>query len=296
MMKLGYPCINTSIGCTANRTFRLKSYSEERLIDTIDMNLECLGKTLDYNTKNNLLFFRIGSGIVPFASHPVCTFDWKTYFKEDFKRIGDYIREMNFRISMHPDQFTLINAKDPDIVKRSIAELDYHCSVLDLMGLDTTAKVQIHVGGAYGDKPAAIERFAKNYKGLPDRIKRRLAVENDHKLFSLKDCMSVNKLTKIPIIFDSFHHQCLNNQESLNDALKQASRTWKKSDGIMLVDYSSQKKDSIVGSHTQSIDIEHFKKFIKESEGVDFDLMLEIKDKEISALKAKRVLESEGLL
>ncbi|MBW2968254.1 UV DNA damage repair endonuclease UvsE, partial [Candidatus Woesearchaeota archaeon] len=158
------------------------------------------------------------------------------------------------------------------------------------------AKVQIHVGGVYGDKPAAIERFAKNYKSLPDRIKRRVAVENDHKMYSLKDCLKVHKLTKVPIIFDSFHHECLNNDETWKDAMKLASKTWKRTDGIMMVDYSSQKKDAMAGSHTQGIDLKHFRRFIKESKHIDFDLMLEIKDKEKSALKAKKALISEGLL
>jgi UV DNA damage endonuclease len=60
---------------------------------------------------------------------------------------------------MHPDQFVLINAKDESIVERSISELDYHCDVLDLLGLDETAKVQIHVGGVYGDKSESMKRF-----------------------------------------------------------------------------------------------------------------------------------------
>jgi len=148
-VKIGYPCINTRIGCTANSTFRLKNYSKENLIEKVTNNLNCLRKILEFNAKNNLLFFRISSDLVPFASHPVCRFDWVKHFKREFKEIGDYIKKNNIRISMHPDQFVLINAKDKDIVKRSIKELDYHCSVLDAMGLDGSAKVQIHVGGVY---------------------------------------------------------------------------------------------------------------------------------------------------
>lgn len=90
-MKIGYPCINRSIGCTPNRTFRLASYSEERLIETVQLNLDCLKKTLEFNVENNLLFFRIGSPLIPFASHPVCKFDWQKHFEEQFNEIGNYL-------------------------------------------------------------------------------------------------------------------------------------------------------------------------------------------------------------
>lgn len=236
-MKLGYPCINNSIGCTANSTFRLKSYSEEVLKEKVRSNLDCLMKTLEFNKTNNLLFFRIGSPLVPFASHPVNTFNWQDFFKNDFKKIGDFIKQKNFRISMHPDQFVLINSPNPNIVNRSIKELEYHCQVLDLMGLDESAKVQIHVGGVYNNKPEAIQRFIENYIKLPDFIKKRLAIENDERMFSLKDCVSISEKTGIPIIFDFFHHACLNNKETIHEAIKLASSSWISQDGLLMTFY-----------------------------------------------------------
>ena len=285
-MKIGYPCINRSIGCTANSTFRLKNYSKENLIEKVTNNLECLKKILEYNKENNLFFFRISSDIVPFASHPVCKFDWQNHFEIQFQEIGNFIKKNNMRISMHPDQFTLINAKDPEIVRRSIEELNYHCEILDLMGLDHTAKIQIHVGGVYGDKESSIKRFVGNYIKLPEKIKKRLVVENDDRSYSLKDCLKINKRCGVPILFDTFHHECLNDGENMREALLKAKSTWKKEDGELMIDYSTQKAEARRGTHTQHIDISHFKDLIQKTRDINFDIMLEIKDKEESALKA----------
>ncbi len=290
-MKIGYPCINRTVGCTPNRTFRLASYSKERLVETIQLNLDCLKKTLEFNVKNNLLFFRIGSPLVPFASHPVCKFNWQKKFKGQFKEIGNYFKKNKFRVNMHPDQFVIINALKEDIVKRSVREIKYHCDVLDLLGLDESAKIQIHVGGVYGDKKSAMERFIEVYKKLPFAIKKRLVIENDHLSYSLKDCLYIFKKTEIPIIFDFFHHECLNNGENRRSALIKAMKTWKKKDGKLMADYSIQKKKAIKGSHAESIDIRKFKNFLSDVKDLDFDLMLEIKDKEKSALKAINILE-----
>ena len=290
-MKLGYPCINRSVGCTANSTFRLASYSQANLIEKVSNNLECLHTILKYNVLNNMFFFRISSDLVPFASHPVLDFNWQEHFKDKFREIGDYIKKHNIRISMHPDQFVLINSSSEDIFKKSIADLTWHCEVLDLMKLDETAKIQIHVGGIYGDKVSAMERFIKRYNTLPEFIKKRLVIENDDKLYSLKDCLSISKKIGIPIVFDSFHHVCLNNGEEMSNALKMASETWSQKDGILMVDYSSQEPDAKFGKHAEHIDIDDFKKFLNARKDLDFDIMLEIKDKEKSALKAIKLIK-----
>lgn len=114
-MKIGYPCINRTIGCKADRTFRLKSFSEQRLIETVASNLNCLQAILRWNVERQILFFRITSDLVPFASYPVCRFDWQGHFRGSFTRIDEFIRVPNIRISMHPDPFTLINSREEAI-------------------------------------------------------------------------------------------------------------------------------------------------------------------------------------
>lgn len=289
-MKVGYPCINRSIGCTANSTFRLANYSEENLIKKVENNINCLEKILNFNIENNLLFFRISSDIIPFASHPICKFNWRKHFRKRFGEIGKLIKENEIRISMHPDQFVLINSIKEEIVKKSIEELRWHCNLLDLMKLDFSAKVQIHVGGLYGDKNSAMERFIENFRKMPNLIKRRIVIENDEKFYSLKDCLYISEILDIPVVFDSFHHECLNNKETVVEAIRRAESTWKEKDGLLMVDYSSQEPNSKKGKHANHIDIAHFTEFIKSTKNFDFDIMLEIKDKEKSALEAIKIL------
>lgn len=297
-MRLGYPCINTSVGCSANSTFRLANYSESRLVSSVRKNLECLESILRYNVNKGLLFFRIGSGIVPFASHPICTFNWEDFFRTYFLKLGSFISDNEMRISMHPDQFVLLNSPDEDITNRSIAELEYHQKVLDAMELDESAKIQIHVGGAYGDKKLAIRRFIERYRLLPRSLKKRLVIENDDRLYSLKDCLNISYNCGVPVLFDSYHHECLNNDETVAEALKAAACTWKTKDGVPMVDYSSQQRGARIGTHSSTIDIKHFRKFLNGTKdlGFDFDVMLEIKDKEKSAVKALRAARRAGRL
>jgi UV DNA damage endonuclease len=287
-MRIGYPCINRTIDCTANSTFRLKSYSETRLKDSIKNNLVCLRKILQFNLEHKILFFRISSDLVPFASHPINKFNWQKYFQEDFEEIGEFITKNRMRISMHPDQFTLINSLKEEIFERSKKELKYHVEILDLMNLDTSAKVQIHVGGVYGDKKGSIGRFVTRFNELDGLIVRRLVIENDDKLYDLNDCLKINEQIQIPILLDIFHHR-LNNSanESKQECFNLAAKTWsEKRDGIPMVDYSSQKIDGSPRQHAETIDIEEFDLFLKETKPFDFDVMLEIKDKEKSAMKA----------
>lgn len=291
-MKTGYPCVNNSIGCSAGRAFRLRSYSPERLLSTAKENIFCLKRILEFNVNHNLFFFRIGSGLIPFASHEICNVNWQSLFKDDLKNIGAFIRKNDMRISMHPDQFVLINAKDDLIVERSIRELTYHVEVLDLMELGDSAKVQIHVGGVYGNKEESMKRFIDSYKSLDKKIRNRLVVENDDHLYNVSDCIRIHEKTGIPVLFDSFHHEIYNNGESLIGALKLCGSTWKKGDGKVMVDYSSQLSGGKRGAHAETLDLNDFKTFLISAKGVDFDLMLEIKDKEKSALKALEIIDS----
>jgi UV DNA damage endonuclease len=285
-VRIGYPCQNLSIGCTSARTFRLASYSAGRLVETVEENLKCLQRILEYNLEKGFLFFRITSDLVPFASHPVCRVKWQKRFAGDFERIGRFIRKHRMRVSMHPDQFTLINSPKVDIFKRSIKELVYHAELLDLMELGRDARIQIHVGGVYGDKPASMKRFAERFRKLPEEVRRRLAVENDDISYTLSDCLEIHGEIGIPVIFDIFHHSINSSGEAASEAVSLASKTWGEADGILMSDFSTQESGQRKGTHSRHIDIKTFRGYLADSRPTDLDIMLEIKDKESSAMEA----------
>lgn len=294
VMKLGYPCKNWTIGCTGDRTFRLKSYSEKRMIETISNNLDCLIQMLKFNVEHHLLFFRITSDLIPFASHPICTFDWVHYFSDIFLEIGEFIQKHQIRISMHPDQFIVLNSPRFDVVKRSIDELQYHSDVLEAMNLPKSAKIQLHVGGVYGDKEKSMNRFIEVFEGLDDQIKKRLVIENDDSRYMVSDCLNLYNRTGIPLLLDVFHHSILNNNESVKHVISYSSQTWNASDGVLMLDYSQQEPGKRQGKHAETLDLDQFQIFLSTSAPTDFDIMLEIKDKESSALRAINAIKQDA--
>lgn len=291
-MKIGYPAMNLGLGCTSAHTFRLANLSEERFVETARQNLDCLKHMLHWNVTQDLLFFRIGSSLIPFASHPSMTFPWQEIFRRDFEEIGQWVRQHNMRISLHPGHFVVLNSPTDTIYRNAVAELQYHADMLNLMGLDTSHKFQIHLAGLHGDSAESVRVFIERYHQLPQVIRDRLVIENDERTASLQDCLHIHEQTGIPILFDTLHHEVRNNGETMLAALKLAMATWKYDDGIPMVDYSTQDPDKKPGAHTRTLDVEKFRSFIRALRGREIDIMLEIKNKEASALQARLTLDN----
>lgn len=296
-VKLGYPAINQALSCRCSGTFRLASFSDERMTSTIEANLACLRRVLAWNLKHGLMFFRITSNLIPFASHPVAAgYDWRGRFAEPLARIGDVVREHGFRISLHPGQFVVINSPSPATYANSVAELEYHADLLQALGLDRSHKVQIHLGGLHGDPEGSMAVFAERHGRLPEPVRDRLVIENDERAASLADCLRLHAATGIPVLFDTLHHSIKNEGETLLKALDRAIGTWTAEDGVPMIDYSTQDEDKRAGAHTRTLDVEHFRSFARRLGGRDVDIMLEIKNKEASAMQARVVLDELGLL
>jgi len=295
-VRIGYPCINLGLPCRPSRSFRLASLAKDRLYATVDGNLRCLEEIVRWNARHGLLFLRITSDLVPLASRPENVFPWAEEFAQDLARIGELIRSFGMRVSMHPGQYTLLNSPRREVVAAAGADLRYHAQVLDLMGLDRTAKIQIHVGGVYGDKEKASARFVRAVEALPRAIWERLVVENDERSYTLSDVLGIHGRTGLPVVFDVFHHELNPDGRDVPEALAAHRGTWGPADGLPIVDYSSPLPGGRPGSHAHALEEEHFLRFLEASKPHDFDLMLEVKDKEASALRALALAQGDPRL
>lgn len=295
-MNIGYACLTMGVWDTNFRTCTMKKANEDNLKDIIKYNLNSLENIIDYNIKSDIKLFRISSDIIPFGSSPVNDIKWWDVYSDKLEKIGEKIKSSEIRVSMHPGQYTVLNSPKEDVVQRAIEDLIYHNRFLDSLKVDMKNKIILHIGGVYGDKEKAIKRFEKNYKALSDGIKSRLVIENDDKSYNIDEVLKIGKSLNIPVVYDNLHNEVLNFELSKSDSywINKASESWNKSDGRQKIHYSQQDKGKRAGSHSRTIDLEIFKEFIDDLPH-DIDIMLEVKDKNLSTLKVNNYIKDEKI-
>ncbi|MFP4600515.1 MAG: UV DNA damage repair endonuclease UvsE [Persicimonas sp.] len=217
---LGYACINCSLDLTTGRSLRLDNLADAYVSEIIEANLEALGRILAWNVEHGLKFFRISSSVIPFASHPDFPIDWRARFADQLDAIRDFGRAHGLRLSMHPGQYTVLNSNRPDVVDRAIAELDYHARFLEAV-TPAGGDIVLHVGGAYGDKASAVDRFAQNFARLSEAARDQLVIENDDTVYTLDEVLDLSRRVARPVVFDIFHHRCNHPGEHWRDGLVQ---------------------------------------------------------------------------
>lgn len=295
-MKIGYACLTLGVKATNFKTCILKNASEENLMSIIDHNLDSLDNIIDYNIKNNIKLFRISSDIIPFGSSPANELKWWDIFNEKLSSIGKKINNAGMRVSMHPGQYTVLNSPNEDVVSRAVKDLEYHNRFLDSLNADKEHKIILHIGGVYGDKESASNRFIENYKLLDYKIKQRLVIENDDKSYNIEEVLDISKQLNIPVIYDNLHNEVLPADKTKSDKywIEQVNKTWTKGNGPQKIHYSQQDKSKRAGAHSFTIRLEEFMIFIKELDN-DLDIMLEVKDKNLSAVKCINARENNSI-
>ncbi|MEO6070570.1 MAG: UV DNA damage repair endonuclease UvsE [Chitinophagaceae bacterium] len=287
MMNLGYACINMGLsekGIMTNRGMIRKTYLEKGIQYASQLalqNVTALLQLMEWNVANNISVFRVTSDLFPWAS------EYKLEDLPDFTEIRSLLEAIGrhpVRISSHPGPFNKLAGTGATLAN-TITDLEIHSQVFDLMGIPASHwhKINIHVGGAYGDKEATLLRFAQNFKLLSKNLQGRLSVENDDKpgLYTVVDLQTVHDITGIPIVFDYFHHRLHPGTLSEKEAFLAAYKTW---DVKPVFHYSSSRREYEDPLSKKEAHADWVHEPIK-TYGKKVDIMLETKMKELSIVK-----------
>lgn len=238
--RFGYACINMTLQkqkprVTCNRSMIKRTFQQKGLPYASQLalaNSMDLIKHVAWNNAHGIKVFRITSCMFPWHSEYDLTElpDYEA-IKSNLEIAGKMAMESNQRLSTHPGQFNVLTSEREEVVLNAVDELDKHGILFDLMGLPRSpaAKINIHIGGAYGDRQSAMDRWCKNYERLSDSAKSRLTVENDDRasLYSTKMLYdNIVSRTGTPIVFDSHHFACGPQDSSYEEAFLMAVDSW----------------------------------------------------------------------
>ena len=289
----------------------LKSHDARRATSQphLKVSLGYLDAIFDYLARHRISMYRMSSDLAPYATHPDMP-QFHTMVRDSAAELaatGAKARSLGIRLSFHPSQFVLLNSPDPELTRKSIWDLTSQSEMLDLMGMGPEAVVVTHVGGVYDDKDAARARWVEAWATLPEVVRRRLVLEHDDLRFSAADVLWIHGHTGVPLIFDHQHFWCLNPEGSdMRETLAAILATWPA--GVRpKVHFSSPRtelrqlvrKDRKTGKaqtvnvapvwtgHADFVQPFEFIGFMRQADGLTFDVMLEAKVKDLALIKLR---------
>lgn len=297
-VRLGYVALSKALDdVTTSSTITYtnyinKNYNASMLLEITKGNLEALNEIIKYNIKNNFHFYRLTSKLVPLATHNKVSFDYIAPLKDEYKKISKLINDNNIRVDTHPDQYAVLNSMDSKIVKNTVEILEYHYKIMDALGIKDKIII-IHVGSSACGKKASITRFINNFNKLSDYIKKCIAVENDDKIYNIKDVLELCHKIKVPMVLDYHHFICNNEGENLKDYLNDIIETWNGRLAKMHFSSPKSKLKKEFRSHNDYINSDDFINFINliKTQDKDIDIMLEAKAKDDAISRLVRQLK-----
>ena len=301
--RLGYCCINMTLqeqkGITIGRGMIKRTFEQKGIQYASELalqNVRDLIEIIKWNNQQGIKLYRMSSDMIPWMSEYELK-DLPDYTKISnlLKGAGKIAMDAGQRLTFHPGHFCVIASQNPDVVVRSIKELNQHGEIMDLIGLPRTpdAAINIHINTTAISKEDSLNRFIKAFDTLDLSVKERMTVENDDKKaqYSISDLVyGLSAHTGIPIVFDYHHHWCYDDPMPEKDALYLAASTWP--EGIrQLVHYSSCKKIHEDASVVNRAHADYIYEQI-DSYGLSIDIDLEAKAKEKALINYLRKYET----
>ena len=254
-------------------------------------NAKALLQALQFCAQNGIGSFRVNSKILPLKTHPEVGYALQDLPKAQeiikrFKAAGKFAQDNNLRTLFHPDQFVVLSSPRPDVVEKSLAEIEYQAEVANWINADV---INIHAGGGYNDKTAALQRFAAATERLSPQARQLLTLENDDITYSPAELLPICHKLQIPLVYDVHHHRCLPDELSCNEATSAALKTWNREP---LLHISSPKNGWETGAcrpHHDYINLADFPQFW---DNLPITVEVEAKAKELAVLQLKKELEA----
>ena len=278
--------------------------------------VEAMHGVLDHLERHGIRMYRMTASLAPYATHPQLPQFHRQLAEaeQELAELGERARALDLRLSSHPGQYVVLNSQDPAVRDGAIRDLELQAEIMDVMGLGPEAVVVVHVGGAAGGHAAGIERFLAGYERLSERARDRLVIENDDRTYALAHVLALHERTGVKVVWDILHHHC-NDPDGVPDreALERALATWP--DGVTPKIHFSSPKTAMeerrkragrrvertwvlpqLRAHADVIDPIAFEHFLRETAaGLDFDVMLEAKAKDLALLRLREQLAARGL-
>lgn len=286
MIRLGYVAIATCLDITSSKTITLTEFNKfkdfEKLDKIIKENLGSLDKIIDYNIKNEIHFYRLTSKLIPLST--LFEFDYINKYKKYYDKIGEKIKKYNIRVDVHPDQFCVLNSTKKEVIENTFKILEYHYKILEALNIKDKIII-LHVGSSVLGKENSIKRFINSFYKLPKYLQNCIALENDDKVYNVKDCLYLCNKLNIPFVLDYHHHLCNKSEFNYEDILK----TWKIKPKVHFSSPKNKTKKDI-RSHHDYIEVDTFIDFIKQLP-YDVDIMIEAKMKDEALFRLIRQLK-----
>ncbi|WP_096437687.1 UV DNA damage repair endonuclease UvsE [Alteribacter populi] len=269
-----------------------KTERKNKLMEVTAKNIAHTKRAIHYCIAQEFDLFRLSSAMVPLATHPDVMWDFVEPFQQEWRQLGKLISDHGIRVSFHPNQFTLFTSDKSEVTERSVKDLHFHNKMANAMCLPECRFV-LHIGGIYGNKEAAIERFHKNVRVLPAHLKDRLMFENDDKSYHAYDVLGICIEEQLPFVFDYHHHVVHQGERTLEDILPQMIKTWEHTKLPPKIHLSSPKDGNRSRAHADRLDLSFVRPFLESMRAfdTDFDVMIEAKQKDKALLHFLNDLE-----
>lgn len=288
IIRLGYVAISKALDITSSGTITYTNYlkeenKNEKLDKIIKSNLENLEKILNYNTKNNIHFYRLTSKLIPLATHKDVSFEYINKYKDYYNKISEIINKNNMRVDVHADEFCVLNSINENVVLNSIKILNNLKISMDMFNVPYN--IIIHIGSKANGVKESIKRFKNNFNLLNEDLKEKLIIENDDKNFNVYQTLKLCEDLNIPMCLDIHHHYCNKCTKNIAFYLPRILNTFK--NNIPKMHYSSPKSKKEFRTHNEYINSEEFILFVNllKEYNKDVDIMLEAKGKDLALVK-----------